>query len=94
MTHDEVEQFIEENRLAITAEALAYYDKQHEKDGDDVWTFFAKGEQMIDLNIHRPEDSNYINVWGYRLHENDIEGNTVDTSIDHFVSRIFLEDSL
>ena len=92
MTHDEVEQFIEEDRLLITAEALAYYNKEHEADGDDVWTFYARDERMIDLNIHRPEDAKHIAIWGYRLNECDIEGNTIDTSIDHFVARLEIEE--
>ena len=92
MTHDEVEQFIEDERLAIVTEALAYYDKEHEADGDDVWSFFAKDQKMIDLNIHRPEGANHIAIWGYRVNECDIEGNTIDTSVDHFVARLEIEE--
>jgi hypothetical protein len=92
MTHDEVEQFIEENRLAIIGEALTEYAKRHEANDDDVWTFFAKDERMIDLNVHRPEDSNHISVWGYRLNEDEVAGNTVDTSVDHFVGCLLLKE--
>ena len=88
-TQQALDQFVNDHRIEIMAEALHAFALERD---DDVWDSFVQDEWMCDFNVYQPDDSRQIFVVAYGL-EFDEDGTIhIDTSLECAVGHVKLEE--